>query len=143
MIKRDYLKNKILLCGESDRGTFSRLFTIRDVISEGSTSVCYEAFHSKGGKGVLKEYYPKSFCGLVRDNNGQLNTNGDSLSDRSAFLSAQKKYLYAYEELQRKKRMDEYRDLSSFIPEYEIYYGCDKNNIITGTVYIWYPHSKL
>ena len=57
MKERQYLrKTSLLLCGESDGSVFKRSFHIVKKISEGASSICYEAYHGKSGRGILKEF---------------------------------------------------------------------------------------
>ena len=58
MMERKPLKNTIRLYGESDGRLYPRKFQILSKLSEGASSVCYEALHGKSGRGVLKEFYP-------------------------------------------------------------------------------------
>ncbi len=72
MSGRSYLKDKIMLCGESDGVTFKRTFKIVKKISEGASVICYEAYHEKSGHGILKEFYPQEAFGVSRDKKGQI-----------------------------------------------------------------------
>ena len=140
MNKRSYLKRKekILLCGESDRGTFLRTFSIESIInaSDGASTICYTAKHDKSGIGVLKEFYPFSVHSLVRNDAGQLIQNSDMVEENEKFARLLKAYIEPYDILLEIRRQG---DLATFIPPFEIYYGCDEDGNCIGTVYIWSP----
>ena len=144
MNKRKYLKNKILLCAVSDGIVFKRTFTITKMINdEGAFSICYEAYHEKSGRGVLKEFYPKNILGLVRDKNGQLLCSSDFHELNKNFTELEKEYIQPYEMLLAAKQSDSNQDISTFIPIFEIYHGCDEYGNIIGTTYIWTPTPEL
>lgn len=143
MKERQYLKKDILLRGESDGAVFKRTFMIAKKISEGSSAVCYEAYHENSGRGVLKEFYPQDAYGLERTAAGQLIHLPDFEDARERFWKAEKEYVEPYEMLMAAKQNGENRDLSTFIPAFEIYHGCDENGNIVGTTYIWTPEPKL
>lgn len=143
MKDRRYLKNTILLCGESDGAFFKRTFVIVKKLSEGASSVCYEAYHGNSGRGVLKEFYPQDAYALERTEGGQLIHSPEFQDAHERFLKAEKEYVEPYEMLLNAKQNSERQDLSTFIPAFEIYHGCDENGSITGTTYIWTPEPKL
>ena len=90
MIKRQYLETPVLLCGESDGTVFKRTFNIVKMINNGASSVCYEAFYGKSGRGVLKEFYPQNIYTLMRGEKGQL-VNDPMVDDvHELFLKAEK-----------------------------------------------------
>jgi len=138
---RRYLNKKILLCGESDGEKFKRTFNIIKRIDDGSSAVCYEAYYDSG-KGILKEFYPKDAISLKRRADGQLvhEKNLDSAIEK--FKEEEKEYIEPYKMLLEAKRKDN-TDLETFIPYFEIYYGCDDDCNIIGTVYIWTPEAEL
>lgn len=144
MNKRSYLKRKekILLCGESDRGTFLRTFSIESIInaSDGASTICYTAKHDKSGIGVLKEFYPFSVHSLVRNDAGQLIQNSDMVEENEKFARLLKAYIEPYDILLEIRRQG---DLATFIPPFEIYYGCDEDGNCIGTIYIWSPEPTL
>ncbi len=152
MQKRTNLKTSILLYGESDGKKFERTFTIIKKIEEGASSVCYEACHENSGRGVLKEFYPCSICGLNRNAAGQIMQKDCSDDDRKAFERAKQEYIEPYQRMLEIKRTCESSELESFIPDFEIYYGCEalketcenkSQYHAAGTVYIWMPRPRL
>lgn len=57
---RNYLSGSLFLSGVRD-GNAAEKYTIRSVIGEGGSSVCYEAIRTKDNvteTGKLKEFYP-------------------------------------------------------------------------------------
>jgi len=145
MKNRQYLKNSILLCGESNGTKFKRQFTIVKRINEGSVAVCYEAYHEGSGRGILKEFYPQdiSLLALERTPQGQLVLSKDVESLHEQFYKAKQEYIEPYETLLFAKQHGTDRDLDTFIPAFEIYHGCDDEGNIIGTVYIWTPEPEL
>ncbi|MCI8483000.1 MAG: DUF1887 family protein [Lachnospiraceae bacterium] len=113
MKERQYLEESILLWAESDEGKFKRTFTIVKKAGEGAFAVCYEAYHENSGRGILKE-----------------------------FDSKKKEVLEPYKMMQ-KARQEGREELSSFIPDFEIYYGCEEEDNGTGKLYLWTPDPKL
>lgn len=143
MKDRQYLKKSILLCGESDGAVFKRTFVIVKKLSEGASSICYEAYHGNSGRGVLKEFYPQDAYGLERTKEGQLIHSPEFQEAHERFLKTEKEYVEPYEMLMAAKQNSENQDLSTFIPAFEIYHGCDENGNTIGTTYIWTPEPKL
>lgn len=143
MKNRQYLKKNILLCGKSDGVAFKRTFTIVRKISEGASSICYEAYHGNSGRGVLKEFYPLDAYALERDKYGQLIHSPEFQDAYERFLKKEKEYIEPYDMLLAEKQNGEDQGLSTFIPAFEIYHGCDKDSNIVGTTYIWTPEPKL
>lgn len=145
MKERQYLKKSILLCGESDEGTFKRTFTIGKVINRdnGASSVCYEAYYEKSSRGVLKEFYPVDAYALERNEQGQLISPAEFGDAQERFRKAEKEYLEPYEMLIDAKQNSGSSDLATFIPAFEIYHGCDTDGKIIGTSYIWTPDPEL
>lgn len=143
MKNRQYLKKSILLCGTSDGVAFKRTFTIVRKISEGASSICYEAYHGNSGRGVLKEFYPQNAYAMERDKYGQLIHSSEFRDAYEQFLKEEKEYIEPYEMLLAEKQNGDNQDLPTFIPAFEIYHGCDKDGNIVGTTYIWTPDPKL
>lgn len=143
MKERQFLKGDICLCGESDGKRFKRTFTIVKRMDEGASSVCYEAYHERSGRGVLKEFYPKNAYALERDARGQLVNSAEFRDAHERFLKAKQEYLEPYEMLLQAKQNSGNQDLATFIPAFEIYNGCDEEGNIVGTVYIWTAEPKL
>lgn len=143
MLERSILKKSILLRGESDGTYFKRTFKIIKKISEGSSTICYEAYHSGSGRGVIKEFYPQDTYVLERDENGQLIPDTEFADEYQRFLSAEKDYIEPYEMLLREKQSSKNKTLSTFIPAFEIYHGCDEACNTIGTTYIWMPEPEL
>ncbi len=146
MKKRQYLKKSILLYGKSNGEIFSRRFIIVNKLNkgEGAFSVCYEAYYEEGGsRGILKEFYPLVNYALERMENGQLIHSAEFGDMLEAFKKAKEEYIEPYKMLMETKRNGQNEDLATFIPSFEIYYGCDENSSDTSTVYIWTPDSKV
>lgn len=143
MRKRQYLRKKILLCGESDGTVFKRSFHIVKKISEGASSVCYEAYHENSGRGILKEFYPQDAYGLERNKDGQLIHSPEFRDAYERFVKAEKAYVEPYEMLLAAKQSGENQDLTTFIPAFEIYHGCGADGNAIGTTYIWTPQPEL
>lgn len=143
MGERQYLKKKILLWGKSDGAGFQRSFNIVKMIDEGASVICYEAYHENSGRGILKEFYPRSAYGLERNPKGQL-VHAEGFGDAyQRFLKAEKEYLEPYEMLLEVRQNSSDQELSTFIPAFEIYRGGEKEEDARGTVYIWTPEPKL
>ena len=136
-------KGQAILLAERHHSENQRTFHIVNFISAGSTVVCYEAFHKSSSRGILKEFYPQSAYGLERISSGQLIHSPDYKASFKRFIQDENRYIETYEMLLAEKQKGEYPDLATFIPYYEIYYGCDSNGQKTGTTYIWTPHPKL
>lgn len=143
MKERQYLKKTILLCSEIDGTVFKRLFHIVRREDEGSSAVCYEAYHEKSGRGILKEFYPQAAFGLERNKDGQLVHPLEFPDAYDRFKKAEKEYLEPYNMLLDAKQNGVNQDLATFIPEFEIYHGCDADGNIIGTTYVWTPEPKL
>lgn len=144
MKERDYLKDKILLAGDIDGQKFKRTFTIDKRLGDGGAMViAYEARHSSGGRGVLREFYPKDSIVLSRDSNGQLILSDEFEEAKNRLLSERERYVASYRRIQDILAMDGNGELNKYLPIFEIYYGCDEDMNEIGTVYIWTPEPKL
>lgn len=145
MKKRSILEEgkDIRLCGESDGAQFTRTFTIVKKISEGASSICYEAYYSNSGRGVLKEFYPQEAYELERNDQGQLVSPAEFGDAHERFLKLEKKYIEPYEMMFNIKRNSNNHDLETFIPAFEIYHGCVTSDNAAGTVYVWTPDPRL
>ena len=140
MIDRNYLNKTILLCSEN--GKFPVRFSIKEIISpSGQLAVCYAAEHENGTMGVLKEFYPLSVHSLMRDENGQLVKKASMCAENEKFDSLLKDYLKPYRILSEARK--KYADLTTFIPRFEICFGCSESCDRIGTVYIWSPESRV
>ena len=141
MSNRSYLKKPILLCGESDHGKFLRTFSVKEIISSsGASAVCYTAKHDKSGIGVLKEFYPLEIHSLIRNNDGQLIRKPNMPEENEKLDRLLNEYIEPYNMLLEARKQG---DLATFIPPFEIYYGCDEDCNCVGTVYIWSPEPTL
>ena len=144
MKERQYLrKTSLLLCGESDGSVFKRSFHIVKKISEGASSICYEAYHGKSGRGILKEFYPQDTYAMERNKDGQLIRSSGFRNAHDRFVKAEREYIEPYEMLLAAKQSGSDQDLATFIPAFEIYHGCDEEGKAVGTTYIWTPEPKL
>lgn len=141
MSNRSYLKGSILLCGESDHGKFLRTFTVDKIVSSsGSSTVCYTAKHDKSGIGVLKEFYPLDAHSLLRNEDGQLVRNLEMADENEKYEKLLADFIEPYQMLIEARK---HGDLATFIPPFEIYYGCDQDCNVIGTTYIWSPEPTL
>lgn len=143
MKTRQYLENSILLCEENNGEKFKRKFTIVKKIDEGASAVCYEAYHDNSGRGTLKEYYPQNTYFLERNSEGQLICSDGFEDAHNRFLKGMEEYKESYKMLLAAKQKSDFQELSTFIPAFEIYRGCDADGNIIGTAYIWTPEPKL
>lgn len=139
---RQYLKNSITLYGESSDSRFERTFRIVRVISEGADGVCYEAYHEKSGKGVLKEFYPLGVVGTERNEKGQLGHTAEFGYSLELFRKTRERFLKPYEMLLEIKQNSADDDIASFIPSFELYYG-SRDEDFDCSVYVWTPEPKL
>lgn len=141
MSNRNYIKGSIFLCGESDHGKFLRTFTVDKIVSSsGSSTVCYTAKHDKSGFGVLKEFYPLDVHSLVRNEDGQLVRSAEMKNENEKYEKLRADFIEPYQMLIKARK---HGDLATFIPPFEIYYGCDQDCNIIGTAYIWSPEPTL
>ena len=144
MIPRKYLQHSVLVSGQSDGRAFERTFTIvRKMEGEGASSVCYEAYHEGSGRGVLKEFYPRNLYTLDRDPQGQLIHSTEFEEEHLNFLRAEQEYLEPCQRLLELKQSGEYPELAGFLPNFEIYHGCDRRGNRIGTAYIWTPDPEV
>lgn len=143
MSARKYLGTDVLLLGESDGENFKRRFVITKRLGRGGSAVCYEAYHSSSGKGTLREFFPAELYALERRADGQLVIPAEYPAEREEFGRLREEYLEPYRMLLLAKRSGESDDLSTFIPEFEIYTGCGADGDPVGTTYIWTPAPKL
>lgn len=143
MMTRQYLKKSVRLSGTGDQGTFIRTFEVRKVLSEGASSICYEASYKDSAAGVLKEFYPWNAYVLERDEDGQLVRSEEFHDADEWFRKAVQEYLEPYQMLLDVKKHSTDQDLATFIPAFEIYYGCDEKGRRNGTVYMWTPRPRV
>ncbi len=143
MNNRRYLRKSILLCGSSDGNVFKRTFNIVKVCNEGASAVCYAAYHDNSGMGILKEFYPIDAYALERNNDGQLVHSPKYGSAKERFHAMENEYLESYQLLLDAKKNGNNAVLSTFIPTFEIYHGCNDAGEIIGTTYIWMPDPEL
>lgn len=113
------------------------------ISSRGASVICYEAFHENSGKGILKEFYPQEAFGLERNQQGQLIHSSEFPEAYERFHQAEEEYIKTYKMLLNIKQNSDNQNLSTFIPAFEIYHGCDEQGNIVGTTYIWTPNAKL
>lgn len=147
MIKRQYLKTSstLLLCEINDGQAFQRTFTILHKVNMDAYSVSYEASYNQNDHRVLQEIYPSSTVGLAveRNGQGQLIPSRGMEHEYKEFKKLEKDCLEPYHTLLKAKKKSDYQDLSTFIPSFEIYYGCDEEGHRIGTSYILMPDTKL
>ena len=131
---RNYLSGSLFLSGVRD-GNAAEKYTIRSVIGEGGSSVCYEAIRTKDNvteTGKLKEFYPVDavigkkewYYSLERLSNGQLVPCAGTIRK---FDEMCQEYLDTYR-LLRKVIADNPQNevLKSYIQYGEILYGCNE-----------------
>ena len=135
---RTNLEGKILLSSGLNKGLVE--FEIDEFVKQGSSVKCYKA-HNKSGRGILKEFYPKKAFSPNRNSEGQLVDEGSYQQAHAMFERRKRRYINSHERMLEEKKTNEI--LSSFIPYYEIYYGCDRDGNRIGTVYIWIPESNV
>lgn len=146
MINRSILENgtSIELYVEEKGRRDSREFHITKLVSDkGASVIAYRAYHQNSSNiGVLREYYPqKDDIVLERDADGRIHVdmNESSEAERKEYLDGRERYLAPYVELGKLQREKENDDLASFIPYFEICYGCKDMAQDDGTVYVWTP----
>jgi len=143
MKERSYLKDKVTLLGESNGAHFERTFTILKVISEGADGIIYEALHEKSGKGVLKEFYPLDRVLPERDEDGVLTHSSGMQGLSEHFGTLRETFLRPYEMLLKIRQSSDDKDISSFIPAFEIYCGKGSDEDRESTVYVWSPEPEI
>lgn len=146
MTNRSILENgtSIELYVEEKGRRDSREFHITKLVSDkGASAIAYRAYHQNSSNiGVLREYYPqKDDIVLERDADGRIHVdmNESSEAERKEYLDGRERYLAPYVELGKLQREKENDDLASFIPYFEICYGCKDMAQDDGTVYVWTP----
>lgn len=160
MSDRIYLQKNdtLLVCGGSGGKSYLRTFHIAGIMEgAGASSICYQAWHDQSSRGVLKEFYPSSGPALVRRADGQLVESGPSAKTGAAsgsfhgdgnvksdtFRDMIAAYIAPYEKLLALRQSTSDQDLSTFIPEFEIYYGCGADGDPIGTVYVFTPRPAV
>ena len=123
-------------------------WTIKNVVGEGGSSVCYSAV-CKGRKGRLKEFYPvdvtfgamDDFIFLNRTSEHQLVPVGDGMAERFADMCYD--FVGAYETLEKARSDNADSDvLNNYIPTYQVLYGCPGNESKKASVYVWTPDDR-
>lgn len=123
-------------------------WTIKNVVGEGGSSVCYSAV-CKGRKGRLKEFYPvdvtfgamDDFIFLNRTSEHQLVPVGDGMAERFADMCHD--FVGAYETLEKARSDNADSDvLNNYIPTYQVLYGCPGNESKKASVYVWTPDDR-
>lgn len=148
MNQRDYLKNDTVIELYSDEGDGrnKRQFHITRLISnEGGSTIAYRAYHENSSNiGVLREFYPTGDgvdIGLYRNPEDKLcvDMSEDSEAERVEFFENRERYLAPFLTLKNIQREKENDTLATFIPYFEICYGCPDRECDDGTIYIWTP----
>lgn len=116
-------------------------FQIDHPIGDGGSSRCYEAYHPNSGRGVLKEFWPRELAELERDKDGQVCVSASHKNNAFPFERMMEEYVQSYRKMLEMKQSSDpiARDLSTFVPPYEIFRGCDPMGEHIGTAYIWIP----
>ena len=117
----------------------SRRFRIEGVKSEGGSVVCYYASVNES-KGILREYYPFEndwVSRLERCEDGHLAIKDGDAEKKAEFDRDADEYAAMFKELNAKLRDEKHRELESFIPKPEIYYGSAEDGSRIGTVYVF------
>lgn len=131
---RSYLRqNTSILLVRGGEGASPETFTIEKRFKEGGSSVCYIARRNYK-RGILKEFYPQEM-NLKRTADGQLVPSADEAC--GGFYKALETYVAPHRQMMEWQLDSRYASLASFIPQFEIYYGCDENGERTGSAYIW------
>lgn len=138
MKHRNYIPNQkfIELYEESDEKSapVKRKFQIKEKIGDdGSSSVCYKA-ECRSKIGVLKELYPIDENYLIRDKNNYLIPKLDDY--KTTFENKKEDFIKPYKIVTEARKKEE---LSSFLPDCEIYYSGENGVTSEGSVYIWTP----
>lgn len=142
--KRDEISGEIILGQENEGNWITRRFTIHNCFNSGNSVLCYEASYGQNSKGVLKEFYPSSITSGRRLKNNQLDVSSFIHSKEADYTALRKEYLNSYQLLLEARRKDRNGDLSTFIPNFEIYQGWDTvSGYPLSTSYIWTPENKL
>lgn len=133
MTRRNLLQSEstISLHRESDFTDSKSIFTIKSVLAEGGSSVCYNA-RFNGSEGILKEFYPANIQ-MSRTSEGCLMP---SESDCGAFYESCECYAEAHQSARKIK------NICNYIPYIEIFYSCSVDNV-SGSVYIWNPNPMV
>ena len=143
MKERQQLKKNILLCGRSTDGGFKRNFTIEKCLPSGGSVLCYAAQNDQLGRGILKEFYPQDAYAMERNPEGQLVPAPGYEAMFQKFQKEEAEYVKNHELLLQAKHRNKNKELDTFIPSFEIYYGCDEQKNKIGTTYIWSPEPEL
>lgn len=155
MRERVYLTGSVRLTADPENRDPEKpdIFTIRQVVGEGGSSVCYEAVKNGQMTGKLKEYYPVDAAGsrqpryfnLIRKDDGQLVPGAGSIR---SFAACCEQYIEKYRILERKiKENPKNEILKNYIQLGEVYYGCgradaeesaaERTDAGRPTVYLW------
>lgn len=141
---RDEIQGDIILGQENEGSWITRRFTVHSCFNSGNSVLCYEASYGQNSKGVLKEFYPSSITTGRRLRNNQLDVSSFIHSSEADYTALRKEYLNSYQLLLEARRKDRNGDLSTFIPNFEIYQGWDTvSGYPLSTSYIWTPENKL
>ena len=117
----------------------SRQFTIGDAAPvDGGSVVCYEATCGNVN-GLLKEFYPSGPAGGVQRVGVYLQRAPYPMGAWEQFQAAQQRYLNAIHVVEAVRQKS--RDIDTFIPYFEVYYGLDENKC-QGSAYLWTPGRK-
>lgn len=152
---RKYLEGTILL-STKEKGGIPEKYTIKDIIGEGGSAVCYEAVRFREGgvpeTGKLKEFYPADaaigrtrFYSMKRLEDGCLVPGAGTIR---VFDEMRRSYIETYQLLKKVIAEDSKNEiLKRYIQQGEILYGYhqekDGEDAFPGerkpTVYIWSP----
>lgn len=112
----------IILYKKDDKGKYGEeQFLIGEVIGHGRSSMCYEAKTRSGTTGVLKEFDPFRYEGIRADNTW-MDLSGPFGEAEDYDQVRMNRYVRIHQELKTFKDDKENRELSTFLPTYEIYY---------------------
>ena len=128
------IKKTIQLKTEGDAQT--KTFHIRSKLNEGASVICYEGYFKSSTKGTLREFCPRDLQEfLTRSTDNQLIFKEDEAEIKKIFRDRLNKYLSPYRMFLEKQR--KHNKLSTFIPQYEIFYGANNETNSAETAYIW------
>ena len=140
MEKRTYISKAIRLHTEEDLQT--KTLYISRKLNEGASVVCYEGHFRSGTNGTLREFYPRDMQEVfARNAEEQLVFKEAYAPTKEFFLDQLEKYLRPYRML-REERLKN-KDLNTFMPPFEIFFGDGSDENSAQTAYIWTPEQPV
>lgn len=138
--------DRILAVSESNPKDIKQFGINRNLGGEGGgCAVSYSASFGKEGQtvfGVLKEFYPEELKDyLERDPESQLICRSIG-SVREKLEKREEAYLSSYRRIKQAMASLQSGPLQTFLPNFEIFHGCDREGNRIGTAYIWTPAAE-